>query len=252
MTISFVFGLIIGSFLNVIILRLPSGKSIVTPRSACPHCGNLIEWYDNVPVLSYLMLLGKCRHCKVRISTRYPVIEAVTGLLSMALFLKYNISWAYFFHFAFVAALIAVIFIDIDHQIIPDVITYPGIAVGFVSSFLVPGVNYRDSFLGIVLGGGILYLVALAYLLVTKRDGMGGGDIKLLAMIGAFLGWKSLPITILSSSLLGSMVGLAAMLRTGADTKMAIPFGPFLSLGAIFYLFYGEEVFRWYTRLLLS
>lgn len=243
-------GLCVGSFLNVLIYRLPLEKSVIRPASACPNCGIPIRGYDNIPVLSYLLLRGKCRRCQSRISLRYPLLELVTGLLSLAIFFRYGVSWACLFYFMFVAALIAIIFIDFDHQIIPDVITYPGIAVGFISSLLLPNITYRDSLIGIIMGGGILYLIALGYLALAKREGMGGGDIKLLAMIGAFLGWQALPFTILSSAFLGSVVGIIAMLKTGKDTRMAIPFGPFLSIGAILYLFWGKAVTQWYLGLL--
>lgn len=243
-------GLCVGSFLNVLIYRLPLGRSIVKPGSACPNCGAGIRWYDNIPVLSYILLHGKCRRCQSRISPRYPLAEIITGLLSLVLFHQYGLSWAYLFYFLFVSALIAIIFIDFDHQIIPDVITYPGIVAGFISSLILPNITYRDSLIGIILGGGILYLIALGYLMLAKREGMGGGDIKLLAMIGAFLGWQALPFTILVSALLGSVVGIIAMLKTGKDAKMAIPFGPFLSIGAILYLFWGKAVTQWYLGLL--
>lgn len=243
-------GLCIGSFLNVLIYRLPLGRSIVKPGSACPNCGARIRWYDNIPVLSYLLLRGKCRHCQSRISLRYPLVELVTGLLSLAIFFRYGVSWACLFYFIFISGLIAIIFIDFDHQIIPDVITYPGIVAGFISSLILPNITYSDSLIGIILGGGILYLIALGYLMLAKREGMGGGDIKLLAMIGAFLGWQALPFTILSSAFLGSVVGIIAMLKTGKDTKMAIPFGPFLSIGAILYLFWGARITLWYLGLL--
>ncbi|MFZ5994771.1 MAG: prepilin peptidase [Thermodesulfobacteriota bacterium] len=243
-------GLSIGSFLNVLIYRLPLGRSIIRPGSACPNCGAGIRWYDNIPVLSYLLLLGKCRRCRSRISLRYPLVELVTGLLSPAIFFRYGVSWTGLFYFIFVAALIAIIFIDFDHQIIPDIITYPGIIAGFISSLILPNITYRDSLIGIILGGGILYLIALGYLILAKREGMGGGDIKLLAMIGAFLGWQALPFTILVSALLGSVVGIIAIIKTGKDARMAIPFGPFLSIGAILYLFWGKAVTQWYLGLL--
>ncbi|TSA09637.1 MAG: prepilin peptidase [Deltaproteobacteria bacterium] len=243
-------GLCVGSFLNVLIYRLPLQKSVIHPASACPNCGIPIRWYDNIPVLSYLLLRGKCRHCQSRISLRYPIVELVTGLLSLAIFFRYGVSWACLFYFIFISALIAIIFIDFDHQIIPDVITYPGIVTGFISSLILPNITYSDSLIGIILGGGILYLIALGYLMLAKREGMGGGDIKLLSMIGAFLGWQALPFTILVSALLGSVVGIIAMLKTGKDAKMAIPFGPFLSIGAILYLFWGKAVTQWYLGLL--
>lgn len=247
---SLIFGLCIGSFLNVVIYRLPLDKSIVNPGSACPNCGYRLRWYDNIPVLSYIFLLGRCRQCRERISLRYPFVELMTGALSLALFVKYDLSWAYAAYFIFAAALVAVIFIDFDYQIIPDVITYPGTIIGLAASFFATPVNYKESLMGMLLGGGILYLIATGYFLITKREGMGGGDIKLLAMIGSFLGWKSIPLTIFSSAFLGAIVGIIAMVKTGEDSKLAIPFGPFLSIGAFLYLFAGPEIIRLYFRML--
>ena len=246
----FVFGICIGSFLNVCIYRLPESKSIVHPRSMCPRCGTLIAFYDNIPIFSYIALRGKCRHCAARISFRYPVIEFISGIFAVGVSLKYGLRFEALIYYTFIAVLLVITFIDIDHQIIPDVITYPGIGVGFLASFVVGRITYKESLLGIILGGGILLLVAWTYYLLTKREGMGGGDIKLLAMIGAFLGWKGVIFTIFAGSAIGTAVGGALALRTEGGRKLAIPFGPFLCLGALLFLFFGPQIIAWYVRIL--
>ena len=242
------FGALIGSFLNVCILRIPEGESIAWPGSRCPKCKTSLDWYDNVPLVSWLILRGKCRHCGEPISFRYFVVELLTAVAAAAVFLRVGFGFDWFVLFAFVAALITVTFIDLDHRIIPDVISLPGIVIGFVASFArEPGPV--SSLVGILFGGGILFAVAWGYEKATGREGMGGGDVKLLAMIGAFLGWQSIPFTLLVSSLWGSAIGLTLMWWTGSDSKYAIPFGPFLALGALCYLFFGPEVLRWYLAL---
>ncbi len=238
------FGAIVGSFLNVVILRLPQrDASIAFPGSHCPKCQAPIYWYDNIPVLSYLLLGGKCRKCKITISLQYPFVEFCMAMLSMALYVKFGLGFEYGFYFMFLAALLVIIFIDIHHQIIPDVISLPGIVIGFVGSFFNVLVTWQQSAIGLILGGGVLYAVAFGYYIATKRDGMGGGDIKLLAMIGAFLGWQSLLYVIFSSSLIGSIVGITAMIKQGKGGRTRIPFGPFLALGAISFLFFQESIF---------
>jgi leader peptidase (prepilin peptidase)/N-methyltransferase len=246
---SIIFGAIVGSFLNVCICRLPKGESIVTPGSHCPHCGSAIKFYDNIPLISYLVLGGKCRNCHGTISIQYPLVEGVTALSSFLLFLKFGLSWSYFFYFVFVAALIVITVIDLYHQIIPDVISLPGIGVGLLASLIVPDLPFLNSLIGMLLGGGSLFVVATLYQWLFKREGMGGGDVKLLAMIGAFLGWKAVILTILLSSLIGSISGVIVMVAKGKDFKYAIPFGPFLSLGAVISLFYGETIVTWYLHL---
>lgn len=239
-------GAIIGSFLNVCIYRIPAEISIVSPPSRCPNCGASIRWYQNIPIFSYLMLRGKCGSCRVGISWRYPIVEALTGALFVLVFNSFQFSAATVVYWLFVAALIVITFIDLDHQIIPDVISLPGIVVGFLCSFVIPWLSWSDSLLGILLGGGSLYLVAFLYEFLTKKEGMGGGDIKLLAMLGAFLGWKAILPIIFISSLIGSLVGIPLMLVKKADSKLAIPFGPFLALGALIYLFWGPQLIAWY------
>jgi leader peptidase (prepilin peptidase)/N-methyltransferase len=246
----FCFGAVIGSFLNVCIYRIPAAESIVHPPSRCPACGAAIRWYQNVPILSYLLLRGRCAGCGVRISPRYPMVEALAGLLFALVVYRFGLQYFVPVLWLFAAALVVITFIDLDHQIIPDVISLPGIVVGFFCSFAIPWISWTDSLLGILLGGGSLYLVAAGYELLTKKEGMGGGDIKLLAMIGAFLGWKAVLPIIFFSSLMGTLVGVPVMLIQKADGKLAIPFGPFLAAAALFYLFWGPAVIRWYIGLL--
>ena len=243
------FGGMIGSFLNVCIFRLPKGESIVTPGSHCPHCDRPIKFYDNIPLLSYIFLGGRCRFCKETISLQYPLIEGITALSSLLFFMKYGPSWSYLFYFSFVAALIVITVIDLYHQIIPDGISIPGIGVGLLGSLVVPPLTFLNGLLGVLLGGGSLLIVATLYQWLFKREGMGGGDVKLLAMIGAFLGWKAVILTILLSSLIGSITGILIMVIQGKGFKYAIPFGPFLSLGAVLSLVYGEWIIDWYFGL---
>jgi len=242
---SFIFGAIVGSFLNVVILRLPDKtQSIVFPGSHCPQCDTPLHWYENIPLLSYMALGGKCRSCKTPISVQYPVVELCMAMLSISLFQRFGPSCTFVYYFLFLAALLVITFIDIRHQIIPDVISLPGILVGFSGSFFCSQLNWQQSGLGILIGGGLLYTIALGYYLLTKRDGMGGGDIKLLAMIGAFLGWQSLLFVVFVSSLTGSIIGLSSILLQGKDSRTRIPFGPFLALAAMLFLFFQKEIYN--------
>jgi len=252
---AFIFGAVVGSFLNVCIYRLPRSESLVFPASHCPKCGNAIPPYHNIPIISYLVLKGRCRSCGERISPQYPVVETTNAILTMLLFMKFGISLTFLFLFVFCSALVVITFIDLEHRIIPDVISLPGIAVGFISSFFVqaPGLQnsmsgWINSLIGILAGGGTLFLVAFAYHLLTGKEGMGGGDIKLLAMMGAFLGWVAVPFIIFASSLTGSIIGISLMLAQKKDTKLAIPFGPFLAFGAILYVFCGKDIIDWYMN----
>lgn len=242
----FLLGAIVGSFLNVCIYRIPAGESIVSPASRCPGCHSAVRWYQNIPILSYLFLRGRCASCGIRISPRYPLVEALTGILFVLVFHAFGFHPATPIYWVFVSALVVITFIDLDHQIIPDVISLPGIPVGFLASFAIPWISWTDSLLGILAGGGSLYLVAFFYELLTKKEGMGGGDIKLLAMIGAFLGWQAILPIIFMSSLVGSLVGVPLMLFRKADRTLAVPFGPFLALGAVIYLLYGRPLIEWY------
>jgi leader peptidase (prepilin peptidase) / N-methyltransferase len=246
---AFLFGATVGSFLNVCIYRLPRNESIVFPASRCPGCGVKIAPYDNIPILSWTILRGRCRSCGGCISPQYPLVELLNGLLTLLLFLRFGPTLQFLAMFLFSSALVAITFIDLEHQIIPDVISLPGIVIGFLLSFFLPASGWLSSLIGILVGGGSLLLVAYGYQLLTGKEGMGGGDIKLLAMMGAFCGWKAVPFIIFVSSLTGSVIGVTIMILTRKDSKLAIPFGPFLALGALVYIFFGESVIDWYLRL---
>jgi leader peptidase (prepilin peptidase)/N-methyltransferase len=250
----FIFGLCIGSFLNVCIYRLPAGKSIVFPGSMCPVCNQAIAFHDNIPVLSYLLLRGRCRGCKTPIPFRYPMVELITGLLALGIFIRFGLSPAALVFFIFSATLMVATFIDIDHRIIPDLITLPGIPVFFIASFFLPHPDLISalirSILGILAGGGSLFLVAWTYERLTGKEGMGMGDVKLMGMIGALLGWQGVLFTIFTGSSAGCLVGLVLMAKHRGGMKMAVPFGPFLSLGALLYVFWGPDLINWYLNLL--
>lgn len=247
--VAFLFGTVVGSFLNVCIWRIPREESIVFPPSHCPNCNYKIRWYDNIPLISYIILKGKCRGCGTNISLQYPLVELLNGLITLALFLRFGSTPPFFILFLFSSALVVVTFIDMEHQIIPDEISLSGIIIGFIASFFIQGHSWLNSLLGIILGGGSLLFVAYSYQWLTKKDGMGGGDIKLLAMIGAFLGWKAIPFIIFASSLIGSVIGITIMILQKKNSKLAIPFGPYLAFGAILYIFYGRQLIQWYLTL---
>lgn len=250
----FIFGAIVGSFLNVCIGRIPNGESIVRPPSHCPKCQGPISFYDNIPLLSYLILRRRCRSCREKISPRYFVVELLMAGLSVALFDRFGFGFVYFTSFSLVAALIVISFIDLDVRIVPDVISLPGIIVGLVLSvvgYFVVGESSvvpspLSSVIGIITGGGFLLATAWIYEKITGVEGMGGGDIKLLAMIGAFLGWPSVPVTLFFASLVGSVVGIGCMLLTGAGRRLALPFAPFLCSGALLFIFFGDDLIRFY------
>ncbi len=248
----FVFGLLIGSFLNVCIYRLPRNESLAFPASHCPVCGKAIPPWHNIPLVSYLLLRGRCNSCSTSISPLYPLVELLTPLLGVALYLRFGLTLSFSLLALLCAALIVVTFIDLEHQIIPDEITLPGIVIGFACSFLIPRLGWLNSLLGILAGGGSLFLVAWGYERFTGKEGMGGGDIKLLAMLGAFFGWKAIPFIIFVSSLTGSVIGITVMLIKKRDGKFAIPFGPFLVMGALIYLFFGSRLISWYLGLFLG
>ncbi len=238
-------GAVVGSFLNVVILRLPKDDgSIVFPASHCPSCMTPLSWYENIPILSYLFLRGKCGHCKSKISLQYPVVELLMALLSCAVFAEFGLTLTAAGYFIFTAALLVIIFIDIHHQIIPDSISLPGIVLGFLFSFFNPNLAWLDSLIGLACGGGVLYAIAVLYYILRRQEGMGGGDIKLLAMIGAFLGWQSLLFVVFFSSFTGAAVGIAAMVKQKKGGSTRIPFGPFLAVAALVFLFFRPEIFR--------
>ena len=236
--------------MNVCIYRLPASRSVVHPRSMCTNCDTLIPWYDNIPILSYLLLMGLCRHCRIKFSLRYPIVELLGGLFALGTYMKFGLGFETLIYYLFITTLLVVTFIDIDHRIIPDVISLPGIPIFFAASFALPAITYKDALLGILVGGGSLFLVAWLYSLLTKKEGMGGGDIKLLAMMGAIVGWQGVLFTIFVASLVGTLAGLAVMLKSRQGTKLAVPFGPFLSIGAITYIFFGTRLINWYLNVL--
>jgi leader peptidase (prepilin peptidase)/N-methyltransferase len=248
--LSFLLGLVLGSFMNVCIYRIPEKKSIVNPGSHCRTCSAALPWYDNIPLLSYLILRGRCRHCRAPIGFRYPLVEGLAGALSLALFLRHGPGPLYIHQLVFSLFLVVISFIDLDHMIIPDVLSIPGILIGIPASFLVPHVSPLDSLIGIIAGGGAFYIIAYGYSLLTGKDGMGGGDIKLIAMIGAWMGWRPLPFVILVSALAGTLIGGIFIVASGKGLRTRIPFGPFLALGALVYLFFGNEIIRFYLRFL--
>ena len=248
----FVLGAVIGSFLNVCIHRLPREKSIVRPPSSCTNCGKPVRFYDNIPIVSYILLKGRCRDCGTPISAMYPIVEALTALLFVFLFIRFGLSLSLVVFLVFASALIVISFIDLEFKIIPDILSVGGMIVGFLFSILRP--YYRnldprfgvlDALYGIGLGGGVLFLIAWTYQFITKREGMGGGDIKLLAMIGSFCGIKGVVFSLMSGSLLGTAVGVPLLFVKGEGGKYAIPFGPFLSVGALIYLFVGDRIINW-------
>jgi leader peptidase (prepilin peptidase)/N-methyltransferase len=247
----FTFGACIGSFLNVCIYRIPEKLSIVLPGSFCPNCNTPLPFYCNIPIFSYLALAGKCKFCKHPISLRYPLVEMLTGIFALFVFCRFGPTPAAGFWFAFISVLIVISLIDMDHQIIPDILSLPGILI-FASSFVfLPEMRFTDTLLGILAGGGSLYVVALMYYALRKQEGMGGGDIKLLAMIGAATGIKGVLFTVFAGSVLGTLAGLFIMayMKTRAS-GLKIPFGPFLSFGAIVYIFFGSRLIQWYMMML--
>jgi leader peptidase (prepilin peptidase)/N-methyltransferase len=250
--VAFLTGCILGSFYNVVIHRLPSGQSIVRPPSNCPGCGNSIAAYDNIPLVSYLLLGGRCRHCKMPISLRYPLVEALSGLLALLLFRRYGLHPQIVVEFIFCSLLLIITLIDFDTMEIPDVLSLPGIALGLGFSFFTPRLSWWQSLLGIVLGGGIFYLIAEGYARLRHKEGLGGGDIKLLAMIGAFLGWRGVVFTVLASSILGTLIAIPVMWRSGKGLGSHLPYGPFLAMGAVAYIFWGELFYHWYFSTLLG
>jgi leader peptidase (prepilin peptidase)/N-methyltransferase len=240
----FIFGAVVGSFLNVCIFRLPAKTSIIKPLSQCPHCHHPIRFYDNIPIISFIVLRGKCRDCDGKISWRYPLVELITAVLSLLLFLQFGLTLRFLIFFIFTAVLIVITFIDLDHQIIPDVLTLPGIPIFFLLAIFVVKIPWLEALIGLLIGGGVLFAIAFVYEFLTKREGMGGGDVKLLAMIGGFLGWKSLIFILLFSSFSGAIAGITAMIIKKQDMKYAVPFGPFLSAAAVAYLFWGDAFMR--------
>ena len=285
-TFTFLFGLIVGSFLNVCIVRLPSGRSVVKPPSHCPHCKERIRFYDNIPLVSFFILKGRCRSCGEAVSWRYPFVELLNGLLTVLIVHTYGLSLETLVVMLLCSALIVITFIDIDHQIIPDVITLPGMVLGLliapilVSSSMFLGVSdlnsflsslahplpfyldrllpdagpfitgFLNSFIGLLCGGAPLLFIGWLWEKLRNIEAMGGGDVKLMAMVGSFLGWKGALLTIMLGALSGSVIGIALILLRRHQMDRVIPFGPFLALGAVVTLFYGSDLVFWYVGLI--
>ncbi len=245
--LTFLVGAIIGSFLNVCIYRLPRKESIVFPFSHCPHCKKLIPFYFNIPILSFLILRGKCKQCKGSIHFQYPLVELANALGYLYIFSAFGYGWNSVIYALLFSALLVVTFIDLMHKIIPDSITLPGIGIGILAASTVLPPGFVNSLIGLFLGGGLFYLIA-----VLSRGGMGGGDIKLIAMIGAFLGWQNVLLTIFVGALVGSLVGIFLMIFRGKGRKYAVPFGPFLALGAVVSILWNQEILYWYLTFLQS
>ena len=236
------FGLVIGSFLNVVIARVPERRSLWMPGSTCPGCGNAIAWHDNIPLVSFLVLRGRCRACAAPIPWRYPLVEATTAALFVVAWLVFGDDLRQFVvAVVFLAALVAITVIDLRHQIIPDVITLPGIVAGLVASVATDRISWVQSVVGVLVGGGLFVAV-----IVLSRGGMGGGDLKLGAMLGAFLGWQALLVALFVAVMLGGLSAVALLASRRLARKDAIPFGPFLALGGAVALFWGDAILAWY------
>lgn len=267
----FLFGLIIGSFLNVCILRIPGGKSIVLPASACTKCGAAIRPYDNIPVVSYLLLGGKCRKCKTKISPMYPVVEFLTGLIFLACYEAFGLTFETLKWAIFSAIMIVLVFTDLRERILPDVVNYTGLAMGLAMSLFTkpsdgtalwlanhtfdfppptPVVSLADALFGAAIGSSLLWLVSEAYFRLRGREGMGLGDVKMMLMAGAFLGAKRTLLTIFVGSVLGSVLGLAFILARRKGSEYELPFGTFLGMAAVLVVFFGTPVINWYQSLL--
>jgi len=243
-----ILGLIVGSFLNVCIYRLPRGESVAWPGSHCTSCNRTLSWFENVPVLSWAVLRGRCRTCGARISSVYPIVEAVTGALFAAAFLVYGPTPLLAVRLLFICALIVLFMIDLEHQILPNAITLPGVVIGFVCSLLVsPG--WSSSLAGLLAGGFFPFIVAELYLRVRGREGMGMGDFKMLGMVGAFLGWPLVWVTLLLSCVLGIVIGGGALLISRRGLATRIPFGTFIAVAALVGVYWGDQTVDLYGRL---
>jgi leader peptidase (prepilin peptidase)/N-methyltransferase len=244
LTLAGLLGLCVGSFLNVCIYRLPLDKSLVWPGSHCPACSQPLNWFDNVPVFAWLALGGRCRSCKTRISVIYPFVEALTGVMFVWATWQYGIDWLLASRLLFGCALIVLFFIDLEHRILPNVITIPGTVIGFLFSFVAPP-GWVSSLIGLVVGGLVPLVVAEIYYRVRRIEGLGMGDVKMLALIGAFLGWQQVLLTLVVASFLGSLVGLPLAIRQ-RDMKASMPFGTFLAIAAGLAATAGDTMLAWY------
>jgi leader peptidase (prepilin peptidase)/N-methyltransferase len=241
-------GLMIGSFMNVCIYRLPRHLSPVRPRSSCTSCGHMLAWYENIPIASYLALRGRCRGCGAPISAMYPIVEGITGLMFLGAYVLYGPGLLLVARLLFGCAMIVLFVIDVQHKILPNVITLPGIVAGLLVSE-VAGPGWLASLIGIAAGGGVLWAIAEIYYRVRKEEGLGMGDVKMLAMIGAFLGWKLMLLTLVIASFSGTIVGVIVILAKKESLKYALPFGTFLAVGALVAAAAGDRLVSWYFGL---
>jgi leader peptidase (prepilin peptidase) / N-methyltransferase len=244
-----VFGAIVGSFLNVVVYRVPLGQSVVSPPSRCPQCNHRLRWFDNIPIVGWLLLSGRCRTCQNPISIQYPAVELATALLFLLVVWLTPPGPLLVTRLLLVCILIVLFGIDLEHQILPNSITLPGIVAGVLLSTIAPP-GLRDALIGVVLGGGILYAIAWGYYLWRREEGLGMGDVKMLAMVGAFLGWKAVLVTLVFSSFSGAIIGMALISAQRGTMKLALPFGTFLALGALLAMFVGEPLVTWYAGFL--
>lgn len=243
---AFIFGTIVGSFLNVCIYRIPMGESVIYPFSHCPKCGEKIKWYDNIPIISYLILRGKCRNCGEKISVQYPLIELLTGILTAGVIWRYGVSFVSLYFLILIYVLIVVSMIDLKTMLVPVKLCYFAMVAGILLSLFVPVISFKDSILGASFGAGIILFIIETYYIFTGKEGMGYGDANIMAVIGAFLGWEKVLLTIFFASLIGSVVGIALMVLRGKNVKFALPFGPFLSAGTYITILFGDEIIKWY------
>ncbi len=258
----FILGAIIGSFLNVCIYRIPEGLSVVSPSSRCTSCGTPIKFYDNIPILSYFFLAGRCRSCRAKLSIKYPLIEFLNAALYVSVLERfgYGSPWVLAVYLVFVSALIVIVFIDLEHQIIPDGITLPGIPLAIIlGATILPDpvlpdspFGFKESLIGSLAGGVSFYLIAVLGKAVFKKDAMGGGDIKMMAMVGGLIGWKGVFLTTFLASLFGSLIGVSLILLKGREWGARIPFGPYLALGSLASLFWGQDIWCYLFRYLCS
>jgi len=248
-----VIGLAVGSFLNVVIYRLPRKTGFFLSRSVCPKCLRQLKWYHNIPLLSYVLLGGKCAFCRGKISVRYPLIELVNALAYTYFFWQFDLTSQFFIYSFLASVLIVVFFIDLDFMIIPDSITLPGLVLGLAVGFVPDGLGIVQSLIGMVVGGGALWLIAILGDFLFKKESMGGGDIKLAAMLGAFLGWQKILLIFVSSALIGLVVSIVVMVFSSKlRENRVIPFGPFLALAAVLAICYGQQIIDFYVSHFLS
>jgi leader peptidase (prepilin peptidase) / N-methyltransferase len=240
------FGLLVGSFLNVCIFRLPRGTSIVWPASACGSCKRELRWFENIPIVSWVVLGAKCARCKAPISLQYPLVEAITAVLFVLVAATTPAGPQLAARLLFVCALIVLFGIDLEHQILPNSITLPGIVIGVLFSLAGPP-GWRASLLGVLLGGGVLYAIAWGYYAVRREEGLGMGDVKMLGMIGAFLGWQAVLLTLVLASFSGAIIGVAMIAFQRGSMKYALPFGTFLAIGAVVAMLAGQPIIDWYA-----